>query len=320
METTQIISTFAEDIRHGLSSNRKYIPSKYFYDDAGSRIFEKIMRMPEYYLTNCEYEIFGKHAAKIFELIVPAEGRFDLIELGAGDGLKTSLLIDHMIRQQARFKYVPIDISADALLKLVRNLRSSFPDLLVSEVAGDYFEVLKDLSFCDNCRKVNLFLGSNIGNYTHEEAVAFFRQLSSVLKTGDIIITGFDLVKQPEIILKAYNDPNGYTREFNLNLLRRMNVELGADFNTDNFIHAPVYDPAEQTARSYLVSNCAHEVYFEALDYMVHFNKWESILTEISRKFTPGEIENLAGMAGFKSLYNFSDEKNWYLNAMWEKV
>ena len=242
METLEFRTTFSEDIRTGLSSFPRYIPSKYFYDDEGSQLFQKIMRMPEYYLTDCEYEIFRDYARDFYELINPDNRRFDLIELGAGDGLKTSLLISHCIDVQARFKYVPIDISVDALLNLVRKLRLSFPGLIVSEVAGDYFEVLKDLNFCDDCRKVNLFLGSNIGNYSPEESVDFFRQLSSVLNHGDIVITGFDLVKNPDIILKAYNDPHGYTRDFNLNLLSRMNYELGADFNPSNFIHTPVYD------------------------------------------------------------------------------
>ena len=175
METIQVKTTFSEDIRTGLASSLKHIPSKYFYDENGSRIFQKIMRMPEYYLTDCEYEIFRDFPHEIFQLIKPEKGWFDLIELGAGDGLKTSLLISHFLEEKAHFKYIPVDISVDALLNLVRKLRLSFPGLLVSEVAGDYFEVLRDLNFCDDCRKVSLFLGSNIGNYTREETLAFFQ-------------------------------------------------------------------------------------------------------------------------------------------------
>ncbi|HYW95490.1 MAG TPA: L-histidine N(alpha)-methyltransferase [Bacteroidales bacterium] len=320
MDTLQVKTIFSEDIRTGLSSFPRYIPSKYFYDDEGSRIFQKIMRMPEYYLTDCEYEIFRDNARDFYELINPDNRRFDLIELGAGDGLKTSLLISHCLEVQARFKYVPIDISVDALLNLVKKLRLSFPGLVVSEIAGDYFEVLNDLNFCDDCRKVNLFLGSNIGNYSHGESVGFFRQLSSVLNPGDIVITGFDLVKSPDIILDAYNDPHGYTRDFNLNLLSRMNYELGADFNPSNFIHTPVYDPAEQTAKSFLVSTRNQDVHFEALDFTAHFNKWESIRTEISRKFTFDEIDSLAEKTGFRPLKNFTDKKEWYVNALWKKI
>ena len=145
METIQVKTTFSEDIRTGLGSSPKHIPSKYFYDENGSRIFQKIMRMPEYYPTDCEYEVFRDFAHEIFQLINHDKGRFDLIELGAGDGLKTSLLISHFLEEKALFKYIPIDISVDALLNLVRKLRLSFPGLLVcSEVAGDYFEVLKN--------------------------------------------------------------------------------------------------------------------------------------------------------------------------------
>ncbi len=320
METLQVGTTFNKDIRIGLSSTPRYIPSKYFYDETGSRIFQKIMRMPEYYLTDCEYEIFSDYQAEISSLIGPRQGRFDLIELGAGDGMKTSLLISRLLQDSARFKYIPVDISVDALLGLVHKLRLDFPGLVISEVAGDYFDVLKNLNLCSECKKVSLFLGSTIGNFTREETIDFFRHLSSVLNSGDMILTGFDLVKDPGIIISAYDDPHGYTRDFNLNLLKRMNEELDANFSPTQFFHFPCYDPSDHTARSYLVSNCDQDIFVGAIDQSFHFRKWESILTEISHKFTPEEIQHLAHITGFKSLRNFTDKKGWFVNALWEKV
>ncbi len=320
METIQVRTTFSEDVRNGLTSTPRSIPSKYFYDDKGSRIFQKIMRMPGYYLTDCEYGIFRDFAPEICQLIGQSGERIDLIELGAGDGLKTSILISRLLENNANFKYIPVDISVDILLNMVRKLRVNFPGLVVSEVAGDYFEVLKNLNFCDDCRKVNMFLGSNIGNFTREETIHFFSQLSGILKKGDMILTGFDLVKEPGIILRAYNDPFGYTRDFNLNLLTRMNLELGADFDLSRFIHFPVYDPGEQTAKSFLVSTCEQDVCIGALDRSFHFEKWESLLTEISRKFTPGDVGELAERTGFRTIKNFTDPKGWYLNTLWEKL
>ncbi len=320
MDTIQIQTTFSEDIKTGLSSAYKFIPSKYFYNETGSRIFQDIMRMPEYYLTDCEYEIFRDYAGEISSLIDPGKTRFNLIELGAGDGLKTSLLIARLIREESHFRYLPVDISSDALSGLVEKLRLAFPGLPVSGIAGDYADVLKNLRFGDDCRKVSLFLGSNIGNFTPAGALGFLRQISSALSPGDLILTGFDLVKDPGVILRAYDDPYGYTRDFNLNLLSRMNEELEANFDLSRFLHHPLYDPAECSAKSYLVSICDQDVYFGALNQSFHFREWEGVLTEISRKFTPAQIHTLAGEAGFKTIRDFTDKKHWYLNALWEKI
>ncbi len=320
MHTVLIRSSFAEDIRAGFSSTPKRILSKYFYDEAGSRIFQKIMRMPEYYLTVCEYEILADYSREIFSEIDPGENHFDLIELGAGDGSKTSLLISAFLNEKASFSYIPVDISQDALQGLVANLGADFPDLPISAVTGDYFTVLKELNLCENCRKINLFLGSNIGNYTRQETEIFFRHMTSAMQKGDMIITGFDLIKEPGVILRAYDDPHGFTRDFNLNLLKRMNSELDADFDLSRFVHSSTYNPFEQSVKSYLVSNCEQEVCIAALNLRVHFNKWESIFTEISRKFTTVEIDELAEKTGFQTVRNFTDRREWYEIALWEKL
>lgn len=319
-EISVVSDTLKRDIEAGLSASPKYIPSKYFYDDEGSRIFQQIMRMPEYYLTDCEYEIFEKKKDNILNSIRLDGEAIDLIELGAGDGMKTSLLIDHFIRSGVNFKYVPVDISEEAITQLVNKMETNFPGIELSEQIGDYFEIMSELETCKDCKKVALFLGSNIGNFSEQESISFFRQLNSVLERGDMVLTGFDLVKDPELIRKAYDDPNGYTRKFNLNLLERLNHELGANFEVENFLHCPVYDPQEKTAKSYLMSSEKQEVYFSELDRSYQLGKWESIFTEMSRKFTGDDIQKLAGITGYKVEKNFYDEKSYFVNSLWVKI
>lgn len=318
-ETTVITETFKEEIDRGLSSDPKYIPSKYFYDDEGSRLFASIMRMPEYYLTTCEYEIFREHSNDMINDIFKEENKLDLVELGAGDGLKTSLLIQNFINHGINFKYIPVDISEEAISTLVGKLRNKFPELKIAELKGDYFKVLHDLNFCDACKKVVLFLGSNIGNFSNSEAIGFYNHLSSSLKTGDLVLTGFDMVKDPKLILNAYNDKEGITRDFNLNLLHRLNRELDANFVPDNFIHYPVYDPVEKSAKSYLVSTLKQTVNIGALEKTFHFDRWEGIHTEMSRKFTTRDIQKLSESSGYRIVKNFWDSKGYFVNSLWEK-
>jgi dimethylhistidine N-methyltransferase len=320
MNQTVAAVSIEDEIRIGLSSYPKYIPSKYFYDDEGSKIFERIMRMPEYYLTDCEYEIFNIHKEKILDLISGKRESFDLVELGAGDGLKTNILIKHFLARNASFKYMPVDISGQALDTLVEKMKTSYPEMVIAGVAGDYFKVLSDLSYCKDCKKVVLFLGSNIGNYSHEESLEFLAQISARLDKGDMLITGFDLVKNPGTILLAYDDPHGYTREFNLNLLRRLNREMNANFDLSGFKHYPFYDAGTASARSFLLSTAKQEVYIEAIGQSFNFEEWEPIQTEMSRKFTLNSISDMAIKSGFRTIRNFFDHRNYFVDALWEKV
>ncbi len=319
-ELITISETLKNDIIQGFSVSPKYIPSKYFYDDKGSRIFQQIMRMPEYYLTDCEYEIFEREKDNILNQIRIDGEPIDLIELGAGDGLKTSLLIDHFIRSGVNFKYIPVDISEKAIALLVDKMQAKFPSLDLSERTGDYFEIMGNLNACNDCKKLALFLGSNIGNYSVRESIDFFRQLSQAMNEGDMVLTGFDLVKDHDIIMKAYNDPTGHTRNFNLNLLVRLNRELGADFATEKFTHYPLYDPLEKAAKSYLISKERQDVNFKELDITVRLEKWEPIFTEMSRKFNEQDIENLASFTGYRVEKNFYDKKRYFVNSLWVKV
>lgn len=310
---------FAKDVQEGLSASPKRLSSKYFYDEEGDRIFQSIMEMPEYYLTRSEFEILEMNKEPLLELFKNSSGRFNLIEFGAGDGLKTKILLRHFTEKETDFRYIPIDISGNVLKQLVGDLKEELPELNVKPLQDDYFRALSSLSQKADCREVVLFLGSNIGNFSEEEAIDFLTKLSDNLNSGDLMLIGFDLKKDPEIVRKAYNDPAGITRAFNMNLLKRINSELGGDFDLQKFQHYQMYDPDGGEARSFLISREKQEVYIHALEESFSFEPWEPVHVEISRKYDLATIEKYAQQAGFGIRELFYDCRHYYVNALWEK-
>ncbi len=318
--TKQKLSQFAIDVRDGLSHFPKSLSSKYFYDAIGDKLFQKIMDLEEYYLTRSEFEVFETHKDKILSLISPNHERFRLVELGAGDGTKTKVLLEHFLKVHYEFTYSPIDISGDVLHHLEIALKEELPKVKVEPIQGDYFKALKELSYVHDCKEVVLFLGSNIGNFSKESGVGFLKHIGDYLESGDILLTGFDLMKDPAKILAAYGDKEGVTRDFNLNLLRRMNEELGANFDLSTFQHFPTYDPITGETKSHLISTVDQSVYIEELDETFHFNEWEAIHTEVSHKYSYKMIEEFAEAAGFKILAHLTDSKGNFVDSVWEKV
>ncbi len=310
---------FARDVLEGLSSTPKYLSSKYFYDDEGTRLFQEIMKLPEYYLTGCETEIFTTQASDIYRSFANGGDAFELIELGAGDGSKTAILIDHFLKQNADISYSPIDISGEALDRLVAKFHAEFPALQIDERIGDYFKILQSLKGRGK-RKVILFLGSNIGNYTREQSVAFFRQLRDVMELNDCLFIGFDLQKDPHVIANAYDDASGVTARFNLNLLKRINRELGGDFEVDKFAHYANYRPIEGSARSFLISRERQTVNIAALERSFDFEQWEPVFMEISQKYSMKMIADLASECGFRIKHNFLDGENYYCDSLWQPI
>ncbi len=309
--------TFAEDILEGLSESPKHLSSKYFYDDEGSRLFQEIMKLPEYYLTWSETEIFRKQTEEIYDSLDAGGREFDLIELGAGDGTKTSLLVDYFLKKKTKFRYVPIDISSEALNFLTEKFNVEFPDLDIQTERGDYFKTLEAFNQSSDRRKIILFLGSNIGNFREQQAVEFFKRLREVMNEDDLLFIGFDLHKNPKTILNAYADSQDVTSKFNLNLLKRINRELGANFDTEEFSHYASYHPTECAARSYLISQKEQTVFIKSFDKEFHFKKWEPIYMEVSQKYNLEMIEKLADESGFCILKNFFDENYFYTNSLW---
>ncbi|WP_020605619.1 L-histidine N(alpha)-methyltransferase [Spirosoma spitsbergense] len=319
VEQQEADAALIDEVRTGLQQVPKRLSSRFFYDAEGSRIFAEIMHTPDYYLTRSEYEILDTQKADLLQLFAPDKRPFELVELGAGDGLKTKILLGFLADQQADFTYAPVDISGDALDKLVDDVQKQWPDLLLNARHDDYFNALEQLSEESDARRIVLFLGSNIGNFAPDEAIDFYRQLYDRLQPGDLVLTGFDLQKHPAIIHAAYNDRMGLTRAFNLNLLRRINTELDADFNLAAFDHYETYNPESGEARSYLVSQKAQMVRINALDMAVPFEYGEIIHTEISRKFTRTQIEELARQTGFSVTGWFTDCKGYFADVMFER-
>ena len=310
-------SQFAQDVLSGLSSTPKSLSSKYFYDDEGSRLFQEIMKLPEYYLTGCEFDIFSTQTEAIYRAFANDHAAFDLIELGAGDGTKTAVLVDHFLSEGADISYSPIDISQEALDALTAKFNAEFPALKMSARNGDYFRILESLRDGSGRRKVLLFLGSNIGNFSREQSVAFFRSLRAVTSDDDLLFIGFDLQKDPHIIANAYDDAAGVTARFNLNLLRRINHELGGNFNLDKFTHYANYRPIEGSARSFLVSREKQTVQIDALEREFQFDQWEAVFMEISQKYSLRMIADLAAESGFEIKQNFFDSRNYYCDSLW---
>jgi len=311
------LSQFAEEVLRGLSSTPKQLSSKYFYDDEGSRLFQEIMRLPEYYPTRAELKIFTEQTARISDAFTNGTEAIDLIELGAGDGTKTAVLIEHFLERGIDFTYSPIDISQEANDALSAKFKDKFPQLRISPHTGDYFKVLGSLKNGSDRRKILMFLGSNIGNFQRDQAVDFFRQLRGVMNPNDRLFTGFDMQKDPRVIVSAYDDPRGVTAAFNLNLLQRINRELGANFDLDKFSHYAQYRPVECAARSFLISREKQSVTINALNRTFEFEQWEPIFMEISQKYTRAMIEDLAAESDFEIETEFFDEVNFYTDSLW---
>lgn len=318
-ETLNTLDTsFKKEVYEGLTSSLKYLSSKYIYDKKGDKLFQDIMGMPSYYLTDCEYEIFSQQKVEIAALF-ETKGGFDLIELGAGDGKKTKVLLKHLVDNKSVFTYKPIDISQNAIDSLSVKLSEEIPNLAVDAEIGEYFEVLDRLKQLDARKKVIMVLGSNIGNLLHPRAIQFLTQLKDTMNQGDLLFMGFDQKKDPEIILDAYNDPEGITEAFNKNLLHRINTELGGNFNVDTFKHWEVYDPETGTAKSFLVSQKAQEVTIESINLTIAFKAWETIHTEISQKYDDEVVHWLAKESGLKIKTDFIDSKGYYKNYVFLK-
>ncbi|MCF8301632.1 MAG: L-histidine N(alpha)-methyltransferase [Bacteroidales bacterium] len=309
--------SFAHDVKKGLSASPKYLPSKYFYDEEGDRLFQQIMELDEYYLTQSEYQIIDHHKNDLLRLFQNGSAEFSLIEFGAGDGLKSKILLDHFYTRETPFRYVPIDISPNILEELVDDVKSQYDDLKIEAKPRDYFEALQEMNQSSKARKAILFLGSNIGNFQWDEAIAFLKKLSNNMLPDDLLLIGFDLKKNPEIIINAYNDNKKVTREFNLNLLNRINRELGGNFVIDDFKHYPLYDPETGKAKSYLVSTKEQEVYIDAVKERFYFKAWEPVFMEISQKYDLKDIEDLANKSGFEVTKNFFDQNGWFVDSIW---
>ncbi|MBV7532582.1 L-histidine N(alpha)-methyltransferase [Chitinophaga sp. sic0106] len=312
-------STFYNDVVQGLRAQQKYLDPKYFYDAPGDVLFQKIMQCPEYYLTACEMEIMKEQSAAIAAAFDEHASDYDIVELGAGDASKSVHLLKQLLDNGVDYTYFPIDISGNVIQLLEESLPATLPGLQFHGLQGEYFEMLKVANDISPKRKIILFMGANIGNFTPFAARSFCQQLRRHLHPGDLLLTGFDLKKHPQLILHAYNDDAGITREFNFNLLRRINRELDANFDISQFEHYPTYDPQTGSCKSYLISLTQQQVRIGD-NVIINFRENEPLYMEISQKYDPAEIDQLASLGGFTPVTRFSDHRNWFSDYLWQAI
>ncbi|MDQ6814839.1 MAG: L-histidine N(alpha)-methyltransferase [Bacteroidota bacterium] len=312
------MSEFLKDVVQGLSAEEKVLQSKYFYDAKGDVLFQKIMACKEYYPTRCEMEIFTQQTGELVHVLTGEKHEFDIVELGAGDATKSIHLLKGLLNNQVAFTYYPVDISNNVIGQLKQNLPLQLPGLKLQALNGEYFQMLEKAKTLSDKIKVVLFLGGNIGNVALEKAGEFSKSLRQHLNTGDLVLVGFDLKKDPKTILDAYNDSTGLTRDFNLNLLERINRELQGNFDLNNFYHYATYDPQNGATKSYLVSKKKQTVSVAGKDF--YFKTGEPIFMEISQKYTVEQTDDLARQTGFQPVHHLLDTKGWFLDAVWKCV
>ena len=306
---------FARTVNNGLSLEKKCLPSWLIFDNTGSEIFKKITELKEYLPAACEFEIIRNHKNHISKLIT--KNKFNLIELGAGDGCKTKILIEHFLNKKLNFHYFPIDISSGAIKNLVGSLENSHPDtsLQVTGLVGDYFDGLKAITQNESKQNLVLFLGVTLNNMGLDKTRFFLKSLRKSLDPKDFLLTGFDLMKKPKLLYSAYN--NSLFEEFNLYLLDRINKELDANFDRNNFTQQGQYNPNTRAVESYLYSTLSQTVKIKALNKDFHFKAWEAMQTEQSFKYTLDDIENLAAENGFEVIEHLFDSKKYFLDSVW---
>jgi L-histidine Nalpha-methyltransferase len=280
---------FRDALLSGLRSVPKSIPCKFFYDSEGSRLFEQICDLPEYYPTRTEISLLRAHSAEIAALAGP---NVEIMEFGAGAGEKIRIVLDALESPRA---YIPVDVSDFWLTSAAERLASAYPRIAIYPVTADFGSRLR-WPFASTARRIGFFPGSTIGNFTPVEAREFLSTTARLLRGGALLI-GVDLVKDPAILHAAYNDPAGVTAAFNRNLLARANRELGADFDVMGFSHYAFYNPGEQRIEMHLISNVRQSAILSGRP--IHFAKGEALLTEYSYKYNVEEFQELAASAGF---------------------
>jgi L-histidine N-alpha-methyltransferase len=303
----RVVSPIAEDVYAGLTSVPKRLPAKLFYDASGSALFEEITRLPEYYLTRTEAAILQANAAEICRL---AGKNVTVVELAAGSGEKTRLLLAELLRKQASVTYVPVDVSEAALVAARQNIERSLPGVRVQPVMRE----LTDLAFLARypSPRLVLFIGSTIGNLEDDATITLLRDIAAQLGPTDRLLLGTDLAKDTEVLLAAYNDAQGVTARFNRNLLARINRELAADFDLEAFAHVACWNAERSRIEMHLESQRRQSVRIRDLNLTLEFAPGERIHTENSYKYTLPRVRTLLAQAGFALAQTWSDERGWY--------
>lgn len=308
---TQIDARLAAAVRAGLTSYPRFLPPWLFYDEAGSLLFEQITELPEYYLTRTERSILSAHAAEMMALAAGG-APLRIAELGAGSAEKTRLLLKAAVTQQGAVVYEPIDVSPTALEAARTRIEREIRGVHVAPQLCDYMHGLKLQPAGDDERRLMLYIGSSIGNFDPQEALLLLEQIRSVLRSGDALLLGVDLVKDEATLLAAYDDAAGITAAFNRNILARLNRELAASFDPAAFAHRALWNSAASRIEMHLESRGAQRVRLAALQLDVEFAAGETIHTENSYKYAPGQAETLLAQAGFAPAATWTDARGWF--------
>ena len=301
-----------QEVRRGLRRRPRSLPPWMFYDARGSQIFERITQLAEYYPTRTERHIFASYSDAIIEAACPDQSQaLRVVELGAGTASKTTILLEAAARLQNEVLFAPVDVSADALDVACETIANSLPEICISPIVANYVTDPPQLeSF--NGTTLALYIGSSIGNFTPQEARTILRNLRGQLQSGDALLLGVDMVKDEPTLVAAYDDRDGVTAEFNLNMLHRLNRELGADFDPARFRHRALWNAADSRIEMHLESTRDQYVRIAAANLDVHFAKRESIHTENSYKFTEASIRSLLKESGFRAEQTWTDSRRWY--------
>jgi L-histidine N-alpha-methyltransferase len=307
--TTQIVApSSGSDVVKGLTQTPKSLPPCYFYDDRGSELFEQICDLAEYYLTRTETTILRQYAGKIAKITGPCE----LVELGSGSSTKTRILLDAYQNLGYSLHYLPIDVSAGMLETSAKQLLGDYPLLQVYALAGTYELALAQLLPTQLPSRMICFIGSSLGNLTPGECDVFFSEITEALQVGEYFLLGIDLQKPKQILEPAYNDSQGVTAAFNLNMLEHLNQRFDGNFDTTQFEHWSFYNESEQQIEMHLRSLRSQIVELHALNLKVNFALGETILTEISRKFDLDTIKQQLSTQGLLPLQVWTDPNQWF--------
>jgi L-histidine N-alpha-methyltransferase len=313
-----VFEDFQRDVREGLTAPHKWLPPRWFYDALGSSLFDAICFLPEYYVMRAESEVLTTHRDAIVEAL---GSNVRLVELGSGTARKTRILLDALTARQAAVEYIPIDVDAGMLERSARELSNEYPNLRVTPVSSDFTQPSIALASAGpmqgtQSRTIVLFLGSTIGNLDPDAAVAMLRDLRNGLRAGDALLLGADLRKSRDVLEPAYDDPLGVTAAFNLNLLARINRELGGHFPLDTFRHRAFYDETRGRVEMHLVSTRAQRIRIDALELEVPFDEGETIHTESSYKHDAETLATLAAGSGFTIESQWTDRRNWFADVL----
>lgn len=303
------INNFSEDVKIGLASESKYLPFVYFYDHIGSQLFEKICELPEYYPTRTETNILETNVDDIVSRF-PKETA--LIELGSGSSTKTRILIETFLKHQSLAYYSPIDVSRQMLEESSYSLLKAYPNLEINAIAARYNEGIHQLNIHAAQRKLIIWLGSSIGNLGRSEVTTLLRHIQKIMLPNDRFLVGIDLQKDKTIIENAYNDSQGITAEFNLNLLTHVNRELGGNFNIEKFDHKAIYNEKVGRIEMYLISNIDQKVFIRDIDLEVCLKANETIHTENSFKYSLDDIDMLAEKTGLYVEQQWFDPERFF--------